>query len=96
MSVRDLLDLRLQPSSIRPEEVTHDTHGPSVFPNEVFFQAGLLHRFFNQRFEYSHPARCPSCDTVVKVSWPSVTTIVSLCPAVAGGVRRTFASSWHE
>ena len=46
--VRDLLDLRLQPPSVRSVEVTHDTHGPYVFSNDIFFQAGLLHRFLNQ------------------------------------------------
>jgi len=94
--VRDLLNLGLQPSSLRPEEVTHNTYSPSVFPNEVFFQAGLLHRFFDQRFEHSHPAWRPSCNTIVEVSCPPVITIVSLGSAAASGIPHTFASFWPE
>ena len=94
--IRDLLNLGLQPSSICLVEVTHNTHGPNMFPNEVFFQAGLLHRFFDQRFEYSHPTWRPSCDAVVKVPCPSVIIVVSMGQAAASGVTRTFASSWPE
>ena len=68
----DSLNLGLQPSSGRPEEVTHNTYGPNVFSNEVFFQAGLLHRLFHQRLKHSHPTGYPSTNAIVEISRPSV------------------------
>ena len=66
--IRDVLNLGLQPSSARPEEVTHDAYGPSVFSNQVLLQAGLLHRLFDQGFEVPHPAWYPPRNAIVEVS----------------------------